>query len=124
MELRPSAHADTFARDRLPPREQWPQLTDRGYPDRLNCGAELLDATIARLGPDRPAVRDAGGVVWTYGQLREQVDAIAQVLTGRLGVLPGNRVLLRGPTTPWLAACWLAVMKAGAVAVTGVASQR
>ncbi|AJT63748.1 hypothetical protein T261_2063 [Streptomyces lydicus] len=124
MELRPSAHADTFARDRLPPREQWPHLTDLGYPDRLNCGAELLDATVGRLGPDRPAFRDAGGVVWTYGQLQEQVDAIAHVLTGQLGVLPGNRVLLRGPTTPWLAACWLAVMKAGAVAVTVLATQR
>ncbi|MFJ9419160.1 AMP-binding protein [Streptomyces sp. NPDC101227] len=124
MELRSSAHADTFARDRLPPREQWPRLTDLGYPDRLNCGAELLDATVERLGPDRPAVRDAGGVVWTYGQLREQVDAIAHVLTGQLGVVPGNRILLRGPTTPWLAACWLAVMKAGAVAVTVLAAQR
>ncbi|MFG2400426.1 AMP-binding protein [Streptomyces lydicus] len=124
MELRSSAHTDTFARDRLPPPEQWPHLTDLGYPDRLNCGAELLDGTIGRLGPDRPALRDASGPVWTYGQLRDRVDAIAHALTGRLGVLPGNRVLLRGPTTPWLAACWLAVMKAGAVAVTVLAAQR
>ncbi|MFG2139865.1 AMP-binding protein [Streptomyces sp. NPDC048650] len=124
MEPRSSAHTDTFARDRLPPREQWPHLTDLGYPDRLNCGAELLDATIERLGPDRPAVRDPSGIVWTYGELREQVDAIAHVLTGQLGVVPGNRVLLRGPTSPWLAACWLAVMKAGAVAVTVLAAQR
>ncbi|MFH8568074.1 AMP-binding protein [Streptomyces sp. NPDC017993] len=124
MELRSSAHADTFARDRLPPHEQWPHLTDLGYPDRLNCGTELLDGTIERVGQDRPALRDASGVVWTYGQLREQVDAIAHALTGRLGILPGNRVLLRGPTTPWLAACWLAVMKAGAVAVTVLAAQR
>ncbi|UQA92585.1 AMP-binding protein [Streptomyces halobius] len=124
MELRTSAHADTFARDRLPPPEQWPHLTDLGYPDRLNCGTELLDGTIARLGPDRPAVRDATGTVWTYGQLRDRVDAIAHALSGRLGVRPGNRVLLRGPTTPWLAACWLAVMKAGAVAVTVLAAQR
>ncbi|MFJ6750191.1 MULTISPECIES: AMP-binding protein [unclassified Streptomyces] len=124
MELRSSAHTDTFARDRLPPPEQWPHLTDLGYPDRLNCGAELLDATVERLGPDRVAVRDASGVVWTYGQLRAQVDAIAYALTDRLGVRPGNRVLLRGPTTPWLAACWLAVMKAGAVAVTVLAAQR
>ncbi|MGJ3561246.1 AMP-binding protein [Streptomyces sp. INA 01156] len=33
-------------------------------------------------------------------------------------------MLLRGPTTPWLAACWLAVLKAGAVAVTVLAQQR
>nr|BBJ50084.1 AMP-dependent synthetase [Streptomyces avermitilis] len=52
------------------------------------------------------------------------MDRIAHVLTSRLGVVPGNRVLLRGPTTPWLAACWLAVLKAGAVAVTVLAQQR
>ncbi|UNO39482.1 AMP-binding protein [Streptomyces sp. MST-110588] len=124
MELRPSAHIDTFARDHLPPARQWPHLVDLGYPDRLNCGAELLDRTIERLGPDRPALRDASGAVWTYGRLRDRVDRLAHVLTGDLGVLPGHRVLLRGPTTPWLAACWLAVMKAGAVAVTVLAAQR
>ena len=62
--------------------------------------------------------------MWTYGELRARVDRIAHVLTADLGVVPGNRVLLRGPTTPWLAACWLAVLKAGAVAVTVLAQQR
>ncbi|MFD7667157.1 AMP-binding protein [Streptomyces sp. NPDC059788] len=120
----PSAHVDTFARDHLPPAAQWPHLTDLGYPARLNCGAELLDATADRLGHDRPAFRNEAGTVWTYGELRERVDRIAHVLTDDLGVLPGGRVLLRGPTTPLLAACWLAVMKAGAVAVTVLATQR
>ncbi|RSS79695.1 AMP-binding protein [Streptomyces sp. WAC06614] len=128
MELKPSAHADTFARDHLPPPQTWPQLLfelpELAYPDRLNCGAELLDATVDRFGPDRPALRDAGGGVWTYGELRERVDALAHVLTEDLGVVPGNRVLLRGPTGPWTAACWLAVMKAGAVAVTVLAQAR
>uniref|UniRef100_UPI00403FEE54 AMP-binding protein n=1 Tax=Streptomyces sp. DSM 41978 TaxID=3448658 RepID=UPI00403FEE54 len=45
-------------------------------------------------------------------------------LTDDLAVGPGTRVLLRGPTAPWLAACWLAVMKAGAVAVTVLAQAR
>ncbi|TBO59395.1 hypothetical protein EYS09_12370 [Streptomyces kasugaensis] len=124
MEPRSSAHTDTFTRDRLPPPGQWPRLTDLGYPDRLNCGTELLDATIGRLGPDRPAMRDANGPVWTYGQLRDRVDAIARARTDDLGVRPGNRVLLRGPTTPWPAACWPAMMKAGAVAVTVLAAHR
>ncbi|MFJ5547412.1 AMP-binding protein [Streptomyces sp. NPDC093225] len=128
MDLLPSAHADTFARDHLPPPGQWPrllfELPELAYPDRLNCGAELLDATVARLGPDRPAFRTADGAVWSYGELSDRVDRIAHVLTGRLGVVPGNRVLLRGPTGPWLAACWLAVTKAGAVAVTVLAQQR
>ncbi|MBB4895599.1 2-aminobenzoate-CoA ligase [Streptomyces olivoverticillatus] len=132
MELSPSAHADTFPRDHLPPTEQWPDLrfdlpgAPPGLrpPDRLNCGAELLDATIARLGPHRPALRDRDGTVWSYGELARRVDRIAHTLTDDLGVRPGNRVLLRGPTTPHLAACWLAVMKAGGVAVTVLAAQR
>lgn len=131
MELMPSAHVDTFPRDHLPPGGQWPDLRfdlagARGprYPDRLNCGVELLDATVARLGADRPAVRDGGGGVWSYRELTARVNRIARTLTEDLGVVPGNRVLLRGPTTPWLAACWLAVMKAGAVAVTVLAAQR
>ncbi|CAM5611732.1 AMP-dependent synthetase [Streptomyces avidinii] len=128
MELKPSAHRDTFARDHLPPAHAWPELLFElpalAYPDRLNCGVELLDATIARLGPGRPAFRGADGTVWTYGELRARVDRLAHVLASDLGVVPGNRVLLRGPTGPWLAACWLAVMKAGAVAVTVLAQQR
>ncbi|MCX4819944.1 AMP-binding protein [Streptomyces sp. NBC_01142] len=128
MELTPSAHLDTFARDHLPPAGQWPELVfdlpELHYPQRLNCGSELLDRTIERFGADRPVFRTAGGEVWTYGELREQADRIAHVLTSCLGVVPGNRVLLRGPTTPWLAACWLGVMRAGAVAVTVLAQQR
>ncbi|MFE0423006.1 AMP-binding protein [Streptomyces sp. NPDC058953] len=128
MELTPSAHLDTFARDRLPPAEQWPDLLfdlpELTYPDRLNCGEELLDRTIERFGPDRPAFRTATGEVWSYGELRDRVDRIARTLVERLGVVPGRRVLLRGPTTPWLAACWLAVMKAGGIAVTVLAQHR
>ncbi|MEU6367859.1 AMP-binding protein [Streptomyces sp. NPDC046931] len=119
-----TAHLDTFARDQLPPREQWPELLfdlpELHYPERLNAAVELLAGT----APGRPAFRTATGEVWTYGQLRARVDRIAHTLTGTLGVVPGNRVLLRGPTTPWLAACWLAVLKAGAVAVTVLAQQR
>ncbi|MFK4692932.1 AMP-binding protein [Streptomyces pristinaespiralis] len=128
MELTPSAHFDTFTRDRLPPAGQWPkllfELPELRYPDRLNCGEELLDRTIERFGADRPVFRSGAGEVWSYGHLRERVDRIAHVLTTELGVVPGNRVLLRGPTTPHLAACWLAVMKAGAVAVTVLAQHR
>ena len=120
--LLPSAYADTFARDNLPPREQWPRLTfdlpGLDYPDRLNCAQELLDGTIARCGGDRPCLLDQDGRVWTYAQLSDRVDRIARVLVEDLKVLPGNRVLLRGPNSPWLAACWLAALKAGAVVVT------
>ncbi|MFW6692370.1 AMP-binding protein [Streptomyces sp. MAR4 CNX-425] len=128
MQLKPSAHADSFARDHLPPAGQWPELVfplpGLRYPDRLNCGAELLDATVERFGAGRPALHTDAGESWSYGELQRRTDHIAHVLTDDLGVLPGNRVLLRGPTTPWLVACWLAVMKAGAVAVTVLAAQR
>ncbi|MFE4832749.1 AMP-binding protein [Streptomyces sp. NPDC056672] len=128
MQLTPSAHRDTFPRDRLPPSDQWPRLLPLPpgpWPTGpLNCAAELLDRTAERFGPDRPVFRTGTGEVWSYGELRERVDRIAHVLTSRLGVVPGNRVMLRGPTTPWLAACWLAVLKAGAVAVTVLAQQR
>ncbi|MFG3101321.1 AMP-binding protein [Streptomyces sp. NPDC048182] len=125
-DLSASAHVDTFARDHLPPADQWPQLRfdleELHYPDRLNCAAELLAGPPA----DRPALRTAGdaGEIWSYGRLRAESDRIAHLLTADLGVVPGNRVLLRGPTTPWLAACWLAVLKAGAVAVTVLAQHR
>ncbi|MFE7130623.1 AMP-binding protein [Streptomyces sp. NPDC057638] len=124
MELTPSAHLDTFTRDHLPPADQWPALLEWPCPARLNCGEELLDRTVERLGGERPAFRTGDGEIWSYGELRDRVDRIAHVLTGLLGVVPGHRVLLRGPTTPHLAACWLAVMKAGAVAVTVLAQNR
>jgi 2-aminobenzoate-CoA ligase len=116
-----SAHIDRFTADRLPPREQWPalllDLPELRGPEVLNCGAELLDGTIARLGGERRClVTDTE--TWSYAELRARTDAIAHVLAGELGVVPGNRVLLRGANTPWLVACWLAVMKVGAVAVS------
>ncbi|MDX3072354.1 AMP-binding protein [Streptomyces sp. NPDC088354] len=124
MDLLPSAHVDTFPREHLPPRDQWPVLScdlpSMAYPDRLNCGAELL----AGGTPDAPCLRMPDGEVWSYDDLRAAADRIAHVLVDDLGVVPGNRVLLRGPTTPWLVACWFAVMKAGAVAVTVLAAHR
>ncbi|NJP50362.1 AMP-binding protein [Streptomyces sp. SBST2-5] len=124
MNTRATAHVDTFARDNLPPPEQWPELRfdlpELQYPERLNCAAELLTGQPG----DRTVFRTPDGGSWTYDELRAHVDRLAHILTTDLGVVPGNRVLLRGPTTPWLAACWLAVLKAGAIAVTVLAQQR
>ncbi|MGE5133520.1 MAG: AMP-binding protein [Gemmatimonadota bacterium] len=121
MRLSPSAHTDTFCRDHLPPAEQWPDLRftlpELHYPGRLNCAEELLDATVARFGPDRPCLRTASGT-WTYGEVLRRANQVAQVLTGDFGLVPGNRVLLRGPNNPWLVAAWFGVLKAGGVAVT------
>ena len=127
MELSPSAHLDTFCRDRLPPPDQWPEfrfgLPELNYPDRLNCAAKLLDATAASVGYGRPCLSSPAGS-WTYGQTIRYTNQLAQVLTEDFGLQPGNRVLLRGPNSPWLAAAWLAVVKAGGVAVTTMALLR
>jgi 2-aminobenzoate-CoA ligase len=127
MRLAPSAHADTFCRDRLPPPDQWPEfrfdLPELRYPERLNCAVELLDVTAARVGYDRPCLSSAAGT-WTYGNTIRHTNQLAQVLTEDFGLRPGNRVLLRGPNNPWLAAAWLAVIKAGGVAVTTMALLR
>ncbi len=115
-----TAHVDTFARDRMPPPEQMPELVfdlpALQFPARLNATAALLDARIAAGDGARPCLRGTG-VQWSYAELQAQVDRIAQVLVQDLGLVPGNRVLLRGANSPMLAACFLAVFKAGGIAV-------
>jgi 2-aminobenzoate-CoA ligase len=123
MPLSPSAHVDTFARDNLPAADLWPpllfNLPELAYPTRLNCAVALLDATVDAMGPDRRCLVHGGtGEVWTYGEVRALSNQVAHVLVDDLGLVPGNRVLLRAPNNPWLAVCWLAVLKAGGVAVT------
>jgi len=115
-----TAHVDTFARDNLPERRQWPELIfdipEVQYPGRLNCVVELLDRTVAEGHGERAAIRSPAGVL-TYVELLALVNRIAHVLREDLGLAPGNRVLLRGPNNPMMAACWLAVVKAGCIAV-------
>ncbi|AWJ87477.1 2-aminobenzoate-CoA ligase (plasmid) [Azospirillum sp. TSH58] len=115
-----SGHIDSFTRDRLPPPEQMPEFSyDRpelAYPERLNAAAALLDVWRERGWDERPCVI-GNGDVWSYGRFRDTVDRIARLLAERFGIVPGNRVLVRGTNTPMLAACWLAVLKAGAVVV-------
>lgn len=113
---------DTFTRDHLPPADTWPALEftlpELHYPERLNAAAVLIDDGVEQYGADSPALRTPDGVVWTYGQLQQRSNQVAQVLTEDLGVVPGNRVLLRGPNNPWIVAAWLGVLKVGAVVVT------
>ncbi len=115
-----SAHIDTFARDSLPPRAQWPDFLfgspELQYPDRLNCVSELLDKWIARGHGDMPCLISPTQSL-SYAQVAERVNCIANVLVRDLGIVPGNRVLLRGSNSPMMVAAYLAVIKAGAVAV-------
>ena len=58
MALSPTGHTDTFARDHLPPAEQWPVLeftTEQlRYPERLNAATELIDVPAAPSAPTGP----------------------------------------------------------------------
>jgi 2-aminobenzoate-CoA ligase len=115
-----SGHVDTFARENLPPRTQWPEfrfdLPELRYPERLNCIVELLDRWIAAGRGDRPCLISPAESL-SYSDLAERVNRIANVLTRDLGMVPGNRVLLRAPNNPAMVAAYLAVIKAGGVAV-------
>ncbi|MEP7383106.1 MAG: AMP-binding protein [Gemmatimonadota bacterium] len=123
-----TAHRDTFARDALPPQDSWPVMDYGGipelaYPDRLNCAAELLDAAVARGWGDRIVFR-APDVAWTYAELLRRANQVAHVLVDDVGLVPGQRVLLRGPNSPMLAAIWFAVLKAGGVVVCTIPLSR
>src|SRR5207302_1094524 len=115
-----TAHVDTFARDNLPPRAQWPdfrfELPELQYPDRMNCVVELLDRWTAQGRGAAPCLISPNESL-SYAQLAERVNRIANVLTRTLGIEPGHRVLLRGPNSPMMVAAYLAVIKAGAVVV-------
>lgn len=115
-----SAQVDRYIHDRLPPASQWPELLlppEYRARRRLNCVEPLLDHHVAAGEGHRPALA-SDGLSWTYRELHDRVCRIANVLTRDCGVVPGNRVLLRGPNSPTLVALWLAVQKCGAVAVT------
>ena len=118
--MTPSAHLDSFARDNLPPREQWPEfrfdLPELKYPERMNCAGVLLDDMVRAGHGSRIAIRAPDGEC-SYAQLLAQANRIANVLVRDMGLRPGNRVLLRGPNNPMMAACWFAVFKAGGICV-------
>ncbi len=116
-----SAHLDTFARDHLPPGELWPVmdsggLADLDYPRHLNAAVELLDRMVERGFGPRPCLRTEDRT-WSYADLLQRANRIANLLVAELGLLPGERVLLRDANTPMLAACWFAVLKAGGIVV-------
>ena len=127
-QLLPSSHTDSFARDRLPPQDQLPVfIADRpelDYPDVLNCAVQLVDRHVREGRGERIALhgvsdfnKGGGDFSWTYAQLQDKSNRIAQVLTHDMGLVPGNRILLRGGNSPMMAACLLGALKAGLVAV-------
>lgn len=127
-----SAHQDPFTRDSLPPPGQMPDfLLDQShldFPEQINAVSELLDRwIIAGKGANpcliapgnawRPDLAWGPGLAWSYADLAQRVNRIANVLVGVLGMVPGNRVLLRSANSPMLVAIYLAILKAGGVVV-------
>src|ERR1700687_4751091 len=110
----PSGHIDGFARERLPPREQWPvfdlDLPPLRSPPRRNCAVELLDRMVTAGHGDRPVLATAQERL-TYRQLLERSNRLARVLAEDLGLVPGNRVLIRAANNPTFVAAWFAVAK-------------
>jgi 2-aminobenzoate-CoA ligase len=106
---------DSFARDNLPPREEWPPLAPLPYPPRLNAASALLDSNLAARA-DHPAVVTPAETL-SYAQLAERANRIANVLVHELGLRPGNRVLLRSANNAWMVAAHFAVLKAGGIVV-------
>ncbi len=116
-----TAHLDTFCRDAIPPQKLWPEirydrLPELAYPSRINCAVELLDRMVAAGHGDRPVFHFPGGR-WNYAELQERANRIARVLVEDLGLVPGNRVLLRGFNNAMMVACWFGILKAGGVVV-------
>jgi len=118
--LGPSAHVDTFARDNLPPFDQWPDLIlerpEFQYPEQLNIAVELTDRLVERGYGDRVALI-GNGRRRTYKELTDWSNRLAHALVENYGIEPGNRVLIRSGNNPALVAAWLAATKAGAVVV-------
>ncbi len=119
-ELAPSTHVDQFTRQNLPPAQLWPEfvfgLPELQYPQRLNCVDALLDRHVREGRGERRCLLSLEET-WSYAELQRRANQIAGVLVNDFGLVPGNRVLLRGFNSPWLAACWFGVLKAGCVAV-------
>ena len=123
--LGPSAHVDTFARDHLPPEDAWPKFNLEGfdYPERVNVAVELTDRMVERGFGDNTALIGQGRLR-TYKELADWTNRLARALVEDLGIVPGNRILIRSANNPAMVACWFAALKAGAVVINTVPTLR
>ena len=116
--LGPSGHMDTFTRNNLPSLELWPDILPgpMDYPERVNAGFELCDRMVQMGLGDRVALIGHGRQ-WTYREVTDWTNRLSRTLCEDFGLKPGNRVLIRSANNSAMVSCWLAVTKAGAVAV-------
>lgn len=114
-------YQDSFAEDRLPNKNLQAQYTYTDLPqfkcpEVLNCADYLLDRHIREGRGDSPCLRTFDEV-WTYQDLFNKANQIAQLLQHDLDFIPGNRVLIRSANNPMMVACWFGVIKAGGIVV-------
>jgi len=84
-------------------------------PERFNIAEHFLDARVREGAGEREALRlDAGS--WSYREVQALADRAGRALT-RLGVRPGERVLIALPDGPEFVAALFGTLKIGAVVV-------
>lgn len=119
-------YEDGYVPSNMPPEHQWPKFINTNVvacDSSYNCAGELLDKAVEEGYGDKVAIYSSEGN-WTYRELLEKANQIAHVLKDELGLVAGNRVLLRSANNPMLVASWLAVIKAGGIVVTTIAMLR
>ncbi len=120
-----TGHVDKFVNDNLPATEVQPQFHLDLYPyqKKLNVGVELVDALVERGFGEHPALVGSNGTI-SYRELYSLSNQIARVLSEDFGIVPGNRVMIRSRNCPMMVACFLAILKVGAVAFNSIAQLR
>jgi 2-aminobenzoate-CoA ligase len=114
-------YEDNFAHNSLPsldlmPEYRFTDLPQFQHPEMLNCVERLLDNHIKEGRGNNPCIRTFE-TTWTYQDLFEKANQIAHVLINDLGLVSGNRVLIRSANNPMMVACWFAILKAGGIVV-------
>ena len=112
---------DNFAHEHLPSTDLQPDyvfldLPQFNRPEMLNCVDKLLDNHIKEGRGNIPCIRTFD-TTWTYNDLHVKANQIAHVLVDDLGLVSGNRVLIRSANNPMMVACWFAIVKAGGIVV-------
>ncbi len=111
---------DNFAHNNLPAAKLQPEYLfdhpDFEFPESLNCVAPLLDIHIKEGRGNQIAIRTFDSV-WTYQDLYNKANQIANFLIDDTGFVSGNRVLIRSANNPMFVACWFAILKAGGIVV-------
>lgn len=113
------SYRDNFIQKNSPNEKDLPDLINLDkfdFPEHINCVTEMLDNAIAEGHGNKIAVITANQS-YTYQELLDKSNQVANYLVNDLGVLPGNRVLLYSPNNIMMAASWLGIVKAGAVTV-------